>query len=124
MLGSEHGNACLAEVGNAFKDRSCCQMAPCVQDATILVDAFDVDAQLLFQHVDFLVECQRLSAEEPRTAKCGAADHHGVDTILRKGSVGLLQRVNVAVANDGNMDARIALHLAYESPVGLSCVHL
>ena len=99
-------------------------MAPCVQDATILVDAFDVDAQLFFQHVDFLVECQRLSAEEPRTAKCGAANHHGIDTVLRKGSVGLLQRVNVAVANDGDMDARIALHLADESPVGLSCVHL
>ena len=110
-------------------------MAACVQDAALLVDAFHVDAQLLFQHVQLLVEVEAVVHhividiiaylfEDPRTAKGGAAHHDGIHAIAFEGRLGLLGRGDVAVADDGDVDARVALHLANQGPVGLAGVHL
>ena len=84
----------------------------------------NVDAQLLFQYIDFLVECQRLLAEEPRLTEGGAAYHDGIYAILVEGTVGISQRLDVAIADDGDMDARILLYLANQRPVGLTGIHL
>lgn len=43
-LGTQHGNARLSEVGDALEDGRGGEMAACVQDATILVDALHVYA--------------------------------------------------------------------------------
>ena len=55
----------------------------------LCVAPFDVDAQLFLQDVDLLVERQTLATEEPRLAKGGTANHHGVDAIAVEGLVGL-----------------------------------
>ena len=44
FVGTEHGNAGLAEVGNALEDGAGGKMTTGVEDATILVDALHVDA--------------------------------------------------------------------------------
>ena len=95
-----------------------------MQDATILVDALYIDAQLFFQDVNLLVECQLLSAENPRTAKCGATNHHGIDAIGIERLVGIVQRLDVAIANDRNMDVGILLDFANQRPIGFARVHL
>lgn len=43
-LGTQHGDARLSEVGDALEDGRGSEMAACVQDATILVDALHVYA--------------------------------------------------------------------------------
>ena len=43
-LGTQHGDARLSEVGDALEDGRGGEMAACVQDATILVDALHVYA--------------------------------------------------------------------------------
>ena len=88
------------------------------------VAALDVDAQLLLQDVNLLVERQLTATEEPRTAKGGATHHNGIDTIVLKVAVGIVQRLDVTITDNGNVDARITLHLADESPVSLAGVHL
>ena len=88
------------------------------------VAALYVDAQLFFQYVDFLVECQFFPAEYPGTAEGGAPYHHSIHPIGVEGSVGIRQRLDVAIADDGDVDARIPLHLTDECPVGVARVHL
>ena len=43
-LGTQHGDARLSEVGDALEDGRGGEMAACVQDATILVDALHIYA--------------------------------------------------------------------------------
>ena len=99
-------------------------MTACVQDATILVDTFYVDAQLFFQYVNLLVECQLLPAEYPRTAKRGSANHDGIDAVCVECSVSIVQRLDVAIADDGDMDVGILLDFANQCPVSLTCLHV
>lgn len=55
LCGTEHGDARLAEVGNALEDGTGSQVSAGVQYATIFVNALHVDAQLLLQHVNLFV---------------------------------------------------------------------
>ena len=135
-LGTQHLDARLAEVGNALEDGRGGQMATGVENGTLLdgeigvagltgeAYALDVDAQLLLEDVDFLVERQGLATENPGTAKSGATYHDGIDTIAVESLIGLVERGDIAVAYNGNMYARVALHFANERPVGLTGVHL
>ena len=53
--GSQHGDSRLAKIGNAFEDRGGSKVATGVENASVLVDALHVDAQLLLQKVNFLI---------------------------------------------------------------------
>ena len=55
-VGAEHGDAGLAEIGDALEDGRGSQMAAGVEDAAVFVDALDVDAQLLLEDVELGVE--------------------------------------------------------------------
>ena len=99
-------------------------MTTSVQDATPLVDALYVDAQLLFQQVYLLVKGKRRSTEEPGTAEGSSSYHHCIDTIVVESRVSLLQRLDVSVTDDGDVDAWIAFHLTYQRPVRLTGIHL
>ena len=53
--GSQHGASRLAEVGNALDDWGGGQVTTGVENASVLVDALHVDAQLLLQEVNLLI---------------------------------------------------------------------
>ena len=55
-IGAEHGDAGLAEVGDALEDGRGSQMAAGVEDAAVFVDTLDVDAELLLEDVELVVE--------------------------------------------------------------------
>lgn len=133
--GSQHGDAGLAEVGDALEYGRGCYVAACVQNATVFVDALNVDAQLFEQNVELAVECERRVfgtaveqvahlLEYPWAAEGGASYHHGINAIAVEGVACLLGSADVAVADDGDVYARVALHLAYQRPVGIARVHL
>ena len=88
------------------------------------IAAFDVDAQLFFQDVNLFAEREFLTTEYPRTSEGGATNHDGIDAIGVESLVGIVQRLDVAIANDGDMDARIALYFTDEGPIGIAGVHL
>ena len=62
--------------------------------------------------------------ENPRPAERCSAHHDSVHAIAFEGLYGALCRGDVSIANDGNIHAWIALHLADERPVGLVGVEL
>ena len=110
-------------------------MAPCVQYAAIFVYAVDVYPQLLLEYVELVVEVEggvggqsvevvAHLLEYPRASEGGATHHHRVYAIALKRRLCLLRRGDIAVADDGYMYARVALHLADERPVRLTSVHL
>ena len=53
--GSQHGDSRLAEIRDALEDWGGGQMATGVENASVLVDALHVDAQLLLQKVNLLI---------------------------------------------------------------------
>ena len=53
--GSQHGDSRLAEIRDAFEDRGGGKVATGVENASVLVDALYVDAQLLLQKVYLLI---------------------------------------------------------------------
>ena len=106
-----------------------------MQDAAHLVDTLHIDAQLLLQDFELLVETETLIhlspideiayfLEYPRSSERGTSHHDGIYAITLEGLLGTLGRRDVAIADDGYMYAWIALHLAYQCPVGLASVHL
>ena len=132
---AQHSYASLAEVGDALEYGRGCYVAACVQNATVFVDALNVDAQLFEQDVELAVEGERCVfgttveqvahlLEYPWAAEGGASYHYGIHTVAVEGIAGLLGSADVAVADNGDVDARIALHLAYQRPVGIARVHL
>src|SRR5581483_12256209 len=60
--------------------------------------------------------------QEPGPAIAAAADHHAVGAGAIEGGLGVLERDDVAVGDDGNGDG--VLDLADESPVGAPLVEL
>ena len=123
-FGTEHGDARLAEVGDALEDGCGCEVTAGVQDATLLVDTLHVDAQQFLKDVEFLVEVEVLATEYPRTAEGGPAYHHCIDAVCIEGHISLVEGVNVTITYNRNMYARVTLHLADECPVSIACVHL
>ena len=99
-------------------------MASSMQDATIFIDALDVDAQLFFKDINLLVQRQLTTTEKPRTAEGGTTNHDGIDTIRVESLVGIGQRLDVAIANNRNVNMGIALDLTDERPVSITCIHL
>ena len=110
-------------------------MATSVQDATefgrffafayfLRIASLDVDAQLFLQDVNLLVQCQLLPTEYPGAAEGGTANHDSINAVGVKGTVGIAERLDVAIADDGYMDARIPFDFTYQRPVGLTRVHL
>lgn len=135
VLGAEHADARVSEVGDAFEEGRGGQVATDVQDAAVFVDAgyalFDLAAQHgeAFLHGDgreLLARVEQVAnlAEDPRAAEGGAAHHDGVDAVALKALAGHGGRGDVAVADDGDVDARVVLDLADEGPVGFAGVHL
>ena len=53
--GSQHGDSRLPEIRNAFEDRRGGKVATGVENASVLVDALHVDAELLLQKVNLLI---------------------------------------------------------------------
>ena len=51
-IGAEYGYARLTEIGNALEDGRGGKVATGVEDASVLVDALHVDAELLLQEVN------------------------------------------------------------------------
>ena len=62
--------------------------------------------------------------EDPGAPEGGAANHDGIYAIFVEGPLGIFGRGDVAIADDGDMDAGVAPDLADEGPVGRACVHL
>ena len=130
--GAEHCYARLAEVGNAFEDWRGGKMAASVEYAAVLVDAFHVDAELFLEYVNLAVEVEREVLrpaveivahllEYPRAAEGGTSHHDGIHAVVVESALGLFRRCYVAVAYDGYVYARIALHLAYASSRRCRC---
>lgn len=138
----EDADASLPKIGNAFEKWAIGKVAAHVDDAAkhcalVLLQSIilpegvsDALLNLSLQHVKLPVEghgvivttCVEIGAhvpEEPGLAEGGAAYHDGIDPIAVEGSLCLFGCADVAVADDGNVDARTVLHLADESPVGL-----
>ena len=110
-------------------------MAACVQNAAVFINALNVDAQLFEQDVELAVECERRVfgtavehvahfLEYPWAAEGGASYHHGIHSVAVEGVACLFGSADVAIAYYRDMYARIALHLAYQRPVGIARVHL
>ena len=53
--GSQHGDSRLAEIRDALEDRGGGKVATGVENASVLVDALHVDAELLLQKVNLLI---------------------------------------------------------------------
>src|SRR5579872_5184622 len=62
--------------------------------------------------------------EDPRITDGGPADHDPVDTIPVAVRAGFLGGFDIAVAKDGDSDARVFLYPGNEGPVGLPLVEL
>ena len=130
----KHGDTGLLEVRDSLEDRGGGQMATGVENASILVDALDIDAELLFQKVDFLIHGQWGGTgiveiitdflENPWPSEGGAANHHRIYAVSLKSKLGFFRGRNIAVADDWDMNAGIVLHLSDEAPVSFSGVHL
>ncbi len=61
--GSQHGDSRLAEIRDALEDRGGGKVATGVENASVLVYALHVDAQLLLQEVNLLTTASCTSAE-------------------------------------------------------------
>ena len=90
-FGAKHGDAGLAEIGDALEDGGGCEVTTGMEDASLLVDALHIDAKQLFEDIQFLVEIEVFPTEDPRTAKGGASDHHGIHTVFIESLVGLVE---------------------------------
>ena len=123
-FGAKHGDAGLTEIGDALEDRGGSEVSSGVEDASLLIDTFHIDTQEFFEDVEFLVECQLLTTEDPRAAEGGASDHHGIHAVCVESLIGLIERMDVTITYNRNMYARVALHLTNQGPVGIACVHL
>lgn len=110
-------------------------MAACVQNAAVFVNAFYVDAQLFEQDVELAVEGERRVfgttveqvahlLEYPWAAEGGASYHDGIHSVTVESVAGLFGGADVAVADNRDVYAWVALHLAYQRPVGFARVHL
>ena len=88
------------------------------------VDSSDVDEQLLFKNVNFLIYRKLLAAEQPRLPESGTSYHHGIYAVAVECGIGIGPRANVTIADDGNVDVRIVFHFADKRPVGIAGVHL
>ena len=106
-----------------------------MEDAAAFVQQVDAVFYLLPEHVHapFGGEGRKLFArfqivfhflEYPRPSEAGAAYHDGVHTVALETLEGTLRGGDVAVTDDGDVYARILLHLADEGPVGFARVHL
>ena len=62
--------------------------------------------------------------EDPRMPDARAADHDAVHAVAFAVGLRLLGGIDVAVAEDGDPDARVGLHLPDQGPVGLALVQL
>ena len=119
-------------------------MATYVENTSVFIDALYTLANLLFEHIQLPVGRHRSEItlhssrnvkrntikriadflEYPRTAKGGATHHDRIYTILFKTAECICTGGDVAIANNGDVHARIALHFANQRPIGFSCVHL
>ena len=63
-------------------------------------------------------------AENPRIADGRAAYHYGIDTVTVKHLGRLLRAIDIAIADDRDVKARIRLGCPNQRPVGLALVHL
>src|ERR1700761_5569117 len=63
-------------------------------------------------------------AEYPGVPDSRPAYHHAVHTKFHPPGRGLLWRVDIAVAKNGDFYARIALDLADQRPIGNAFIHL
>ena len=55
-IGAEYGYARLTEIGNALEDGRGGKVATGVEDASVFIDAGDVDAELLLKDVELGIE--------------------------------------------------------------------
>ena len=62
--------------------------------------------------------------ENPWMTEGCAPYHYAVNAVTVEALLRLLRRVDIAIANDGNVHTRIGLDLTYQRPVGLALVHL
>ena len=108
-----------------------------MEDASLLVDTLHIEAEEFFEDVEFLVEGEtgglgRIRViqivadffEDPGAPEGGTAYHDGIDTVVVESRLGLLCRSDVAIADNGDMDAGVALHLTDEGPISSAGVHL
>lgn len=90
-----------------------------MQNTAPLVYTLNIDAQLFFQDIHFLIDGQLFPTEKPRTAERCPSNHDSIDTISVESLVGLLQGLDVAIADNRYLDMRIILYLSYQCPISI-----
>ena len=98
-----------------------------MQDTAVFVYPLHRGDYLLLQYVHLFVQGESAAlqlAEYPRASECGTSHHYGIHTVAVETFAHTLLGADVAVSYDGDMHARIVLHLAYQCPVGLALIHL
>lgn len=113
-FGSEHGDACLAEIGDAFEDRCGCEVTTCVEYATVFVETLYVDVKLLKEDIYLLVEGELFAREEPWATEGGATYHYCIYSVAVEGLVGLVERTDVTISYYRDVDAWVALYFSYQ----------
>ncbi len=91
-VGAEHGDARLSEVGDAFEDGGSSEVSSGVEDASFLVDTLHVDAQQLFENIEFGVEIEVFCAsliqivaylfKYPGAPEGGTTYHDSIHTVF------------------------------------------
>ena len=91
-VGAEHGDARLSEIGDALEDRSGSEVSSGVEDASLLVDALYIDAQQLFENIEFGVEIEVLGFSTvqivaylfkyPGASEGGTTYHDSIHTVF------------------------------------------
>ena len=109
-------------------------MSAHVQNASVLVYSFHAGEHLLLQYVELPVEVVaggRLAvqivaylAENPGPSEGGSPHHYGVHSVALEAFLCALGCVDVSVADNGDVDAWVALHFPDQCPVGFARVHL
>ena len=135
-IGTEKGYAVLLEIGEPFEDGRSREMPTAMNDALTLI-AYPLNRAINmlfkdFNHPSHLAGSHALSVLEivadilkyPRATKRSTTNHHGIYAILLEALFGALGSGDIAIADDGDMNAGIALDLSDEGPVGFACVHL
>ena len=91
-VGAEHGDARLSEIGDALEDGGGGEVSSGMQDASLLVYPFNIDAQQLFEDVEFGVEIEVFCAslvqivaylfKYPGAPEGGTTYHDSIHTVF------------------------------------------
>ena len=84
-VGAEHGDARLSEIGDALEDGGGGEVSSGMQDASLLVYPFNIDAQQFFEDVEFgasLIQIVAYLFKYPGAPEGGTTYHDSIHTVF------------------------------------------